>query len=66
VPIYEEQARLQKQARVREEVSIGKKAVQEQQNLKGPVRHEHAEIVNSGDVQVRGDSDTYTDTASAD
>jgi uncharacterized protein (TIGR02271 family) len=78
VPVYEEQAQLQKQTRVREEVSIGKQAVQEQQNLKGTVRHEHAEVVNSGDVQVRGDagtstnadyttdSDTYTDTTSTD
>jgi len=61
VPVYEEQAQLQKQARVREEVSIGKEAVQEQQTLSGTVRHEHAEVVNSGDVQVTGDTGTTTE-----
>jgi len=58
VPVYEEQAELQKQARVREEVTIGKKAVQEQENLSGTVRHEHAEVVQSGNAQVSGDVDT--------
>ncbi|MEO6457869.1 MAG: YsnF/AvaK domain-containing protein [Chloroflexia bacterium] len=60
VPVYEEQAQLQKQARVREEVTIGKEAVQEQQTLSGTTRHEHVEIVNSGDVEVRGDADVTT------
>ena len=60
VPVYEEQAQLQKQARVREEVTIGKEAVQEQQTLSGTTRHEHVEVVNSGDVEVRGDADTTT------
>lgn len=55
VPVYEEQAELQKQARVREEVTIGKKATQEQQNLSGTVRHEHAQIVQSGNANVSGD-----------
>jgi len=58
VPVYEEQAELQKQARVREEVTIGKQAVQEQQNLSGTVRHEHAEVVQSGNAQVSGDVET--------
>ncbi|MEO8285933.1 MAG: YsnF/AvaK domain-containing protein [Chloroflexota bacterium] len=55
VPVYEEQAQLQKQARVREEVTLGKNAVQEQQTLTGTTRHEHAEIVKEGDVRVAGD-----------
>jgi len=55
VPVYEEQAELQKQSRVREEVTIGKQAVQEQQNFSGTVRHEHAEVVQSGNTQVSGD-----------
>jgi len=55
VPVYEEQAQLQKQARVREEVTLGKNAVQEQQTLTGTTRHEHAEIVKEGDVRVTGD-----------
>lgn len=56
VPVYEEQAQLQKQARVTEEVAIGKRAVEEQQTLSGKVRHEHVEIVNDGNVQVHGDA----------
>ena len=60
VPVYEEQAQLQKQARVREEVTIGKEAVQEQQTLSGTTRHEHVEVVNTGDVEVRGDAGTTT------
>ena len=65
VPVYEEQAQLHKQARVTEEVTVGKKAVEEQQTLSGTVRHEHVEVVNDGDVQVRGDvtgqnQDAYT------
>jgi len=60
VPVYEESAELQKQTRVREEVGIGKEAVEEQQTLRGTTRHEHAEVVNSGDVDVRGDTGTTT------
>ncbi len=56
VPVYEESAQLEKQARVREEVTIGKEALQEQQTLTGTTRHEHVEVVNSGDVEVRGDT----------
>jgi uncharacterized protein (TIGR02271 family) len=56
VPVYEEQAQLQKQARVTEEVVIGKQAVEEQQTLSGTVRHEHVEVANSGDIQVHGNA----------
>jgi uncharacterized protein (TIGR02271 family) len=56
VPVYEERAQLQKQARVTEEVVIGKQAVEEQQTLSGTVRHEHVEVANSGDIQVRGNA----------
>jgi len=63
VPVYEEQAQLQKQARVTEEVAIGKNAVEEQQTLSGTVRHEHAEVVNTGDVQVRGDASGNSGTS---
>jgi uncharacterized protein (TIGR02271 family) len=54
VPVYEEQAQLQKQGRVREEVVINKERVQEQQTLGGTTRHEHLEVEQTGDV-VRGD-----------
>lgn len=59
VPVYEERAELQKQARVREEVTIGKQAVEEQQTLTGTTRHEHLEVNDTGNVVVQGD-DTST------
>jgi len=62
VPVYEEQAQLQKQARVREEVEIGKRGVQEQQTLTGTTRHEHAEVVQTGDVEVRDSQQANTGT----
>ena len=65
VPVYEEQAQLQKQARIREEVTIGKEAVQEQQTLSGTTRHEHVEVVNSGDVEVRDDAGVTSREASS-
>jgi uncharacterized protein (TIGR02271 family) len=54
VPVYEEQAELQKQARVREEVNIGKRAVEEQQTLTGTTRHEHLEVNETGNAQIEG------------
>ncbi len=57
VPVYEEQAQLHKEARVTEEVTVGKNAVEEQKTLSGTARHEHAEVVNSGNVRVQGDVD---------
>jgi len=59
VPIYEEQAQLQKQGRVAEEVVIGKEVREEQQTLRGTTRHEHLEVEQQGDVrQVGGDATT--------
>ncbi|MDQ5826411.1 MAG: YsnF/AvaK domain-containing protein [Chloroflexota bacterium] len=60
VPVYEERAELQKQARVREEVTIGKQAVEEQQTLTGTTRHEHLEVNKTGNVVVQGDANTNT------
>ncbi|HEX8227872.1 MAG TPA: YsnF/AvaK domain-containing protein [Chloroflexia bacterium] len=60
VPVYEERAELQKQARVREEVTIGKQAVEEQQTLTGTTRHEHLEVNETGNVVVQGDANTNT------
>ncbi|MEA2575768.1 MAG: hypothetical protein QOH93_3066 [Chloroflexia bacterium] len=62
VPVYEERAELQKQARVREEVTIGKQAVEEQQTLTGTTRHEHLEVNDSGNVIVQGDTDANINT----
>lgn len=62
VPVYEEQAQLQKQTRVREEVSLGKQSVEEQQTLVGTVRSEDVEIMQTGDVEIRGEDQTTTRT----
>lgn len=56
VPIYQEQAELHKQARVSEEVVIGKDVVEEQQTLTGTVRKEDVDIDRAGNVN-RTDSD---------
>jgi uncharacterized protein (TIGR02271 family) len=57
MPVYEEQAQLDKQTRVTEEVVIGKEAVQSQETLSGTVRRENVEVTNTGDVNVRGEAD---------
>lgn len=62
VPVYEEQAELQKQARVREEVNISKRAQEEQQTLTGSTRHEDLEVTQSGQVEVVGEGGTAGDT----
>jgi len=68
VPVYEEQVDVQKQARVSEEVVIGKRAVEDQQTVTGTVRHEHLEVDDEnvrnreGNVQAydtNTDRDTY-------
>lgn len=58
VPVYEERAELQKQARVTEEVTVGKRAQEEQQTLTGTTRHEHLEVNQTGNVQVTGNTGT--------
>jgi uncharacterized protein (TIGR02271 family) len=55
VPVYEEQAQLQKQV-TGEEVVVNKQRVEQQRTVSGTVRHEQAEVVPSGDVQVEGDT----------
>lgn len=56
VPVYEERAELQKQTRVTEEVSIGKRAQEQQETLTGTTHHEHLEVNETGNVQVSGDA----------
>jgi len=60
VPVYEEQVELQKSTRVREEVTIGKRAVEQQQNVSGTTRHEHLEVEESGEVRVQGNAQETT------
>jgi len=59
VPVYQEQADLEKQARVVEEVVVDKDVIQEQQTLTGTVRREDIDIQKSGDV-TRADTDFRT------
>ncbi len=75
VPVYQEQAELQKQTRVREEVGIEKRAVEEQTTLTGTARHEHVEVTPTEGVQVQGNAgdnittqstQTTTDTTHSD
>jgi uncharacterized protein (TIGR02271 family) len=56
VPLYEEQVDVQKRPVVYEEVGIGKRAVQDTQQVSAEVRREEARIENEGDVQVRRDA----------
>jgi len=54
VPVMEERAELEKRTVAREEVGIGKRAVEDTEHLSGTVRHEEARIETEGDVNVRG------------
>jgi len=66
VPVYEEQAQLQKQARVREEVEIKKQVVNEQQTLSGTTKHEHLEVQQSGDVIRENQAGSTSDNMESD
>jgi len=52
VPVHEEQVAVDKQAVVYEEVSLGKRAVQETQRVSETVRKEVMDVDASGDVEV--------------
>lgn len=54
VPVHEEQVELEKRPVVYEEVGVGKREVQENQEVSGTVRREEARIEREGDVQVAG------------
>ena len=53
IPVMEEEVEVQKRAKVREEVSIGKRPVQETRNVSDTVRREEARIESEGDVGIR-------------
>jgi uncharacterized protein (TIGR02271 family) len=55
VPVREEQVRLDKEAVVTEEVSIGKRPVTETEHVAGTVRREEVRVETEGDVDVRKD-----------
>jgi uncharacterized protein (TIGR02271 family) len=54
VPVSEEQVNVSKQPFVREELNIGKRVVQENQQVSDTVQREEARIDRSGDVNIQG------------
>jgi uncharacterized protein (TIGR02271 family) len=56
IPVSEEQVTVEKQPVVREEVSLGKRAVQDTQQVSDTVRREEAHIERAGDVNIQGSS----------
>jgi uncharacterized protein (TIGR02271 family) len=62
VPVSEERVTVEKQPVVREEVGLGKRQVQEEQQVTDTVRREEARLEREGDVKVQGDiGDLTTD-----
>ncbi|GAC1379333.1 MAG: YsnF/AvaK domain-containing protein [Ktedonobacteraceae bacterium] len=56
VPVSQEQVNVDKQTVVREEIGLGKRTVQDNQQVTDTVRHEEARIDRSGDVNVQSDN----------
>ncbi len=55
VPVYEEEVTAEKRTVVREELEIGKRAVQETEQVSGTVRREEARLETEGTVHLRDD-----------
>jgi uncharacterized protein (TIGR02271 family) len=53
VPLREEEVDVQKRAKVREEVSIGKRQVQDTEHVSDTVRREELQVGSDGDVNLR-------------
>ncbi|TMC42593.1 MAG: YsnF/AvaK domain-containing protein [Chloroflexi bacterium] len=62
VPVREEQVTVDKQPVVREEVSLGKRQVQDSQRVSDTVRREEARVERQGDVNVQGDDTDVRDS----
>jgi len=54
VPVREEQVSVQKQPVVREEIALGKRQVQDTQQVSETVRRDEARIERKGDVNIQG------------
>jgi uncharacterized protein (TIGR02271 family) len=54
VPVSEEQVNVDKETVVKEEVSLGKRKVQDTKQVEGTVRKEDIKVETKGDVNVRG------------
>ncbi len=61
VPVSEEQVNVTKNTVVTGEVAIGKREVQETQQVRDTVRHEEARIDQQGDVHVQGTGNVLND-----
>ena len=53
VPVHEEQVRVEKEPVVKEEIEVGKRQVQETEQVSGTVRREEARVESEGDVERR-------------
>ena len=64
IPVSEEQVQVTKQPVVTEEIDVGKRTVQENQQVSDTVRREEASIENQGDVHVVDGSNSPTNMSS--
>jgi uncharacterized protein (TIGR02271 family) len=55
IPVKEEQVHVEKTPVVKEEVTVGKRTVQDTEKVSGTVRKEELRVEEEGDVKVRGD-----------
>ena len=58
VPVTEERVEVEKRSMVTEEVSIGKRQVQDTEQVSGTVRKEEVRVEEKGDVNVRNKGET--------
>jgi len=57
IPVMEEKVRLEKETVLKEEVHVGKRKVQENEQVSGDVRKEKVKVDQTGDANVRNKSD---------
>lgn len=60
IPVRQEQVHVHKEDVVTEEVTVGKRVVQETEQVSGQVRKEDVRVEPTGDVEVRGPKGTAT------
>jgi len=58
IPVSEEQVRVEKENVVKEEVTVGKRKVQDTEHVAGTVRKEQVKVEREGDVNVRSSGST--------
>jgi uncharacterized protein (TIGR02271 family) len=54
IPVMEEQVNVEKRAVVKEEVSVGKRTVNETEHVSGDVRKENVRVERKGDADIQG------------